>query len=30
MRGMAGDDPALGQVPPLHLLVPEPGVARVD
>src|SRR5690348_6530619 len=27
---MAGDDPALGQVPALHLLVPQPGVARVD
>ena len=30
MRWVLGDDPALGQVPPLHLLVSQPGVGRVD
>jgi hypothetical protein len=30
MRRVPGDDPAIGQVPPLHLLVPERGVGRID
>ena len=28
MRGILGDDPAFGQVPPLHLPVPEASTAR--
>jgi hypothetical protein len=30
MRGVPGDDLAFGQIPPLHLLVAESGVGRVD
>jgi hypothetical protein len=30
MRRMLGDDPALGQVPPLYLPMPQAGVGRVD
>ena len=29
VRGRAGDDPPVGQVPPLHLLVPQAHVSRV-
>jgi hypothetical protein len=30
VRGLRGDDPAAGQVPPLHLPVAQAGVGRVD
>jgi hypothetical protein len=29
-RRAGGDDPALRQIPPLHLPVPEPRVRRID
>ena len=29
MRGLAGDDPPVGQVPPLHLLVAQGDTTRV-